>query len=478
MRIGLWLSCVYIFAVYFRPQELYPELRQIPGLMDWLGGLALLGTTLDVLVGKRPSVRQPQVGLLVFFLLWAGFSVAAASHWLGGAWEAFRALSISAFVFFVVILHGSERNRLEAVRRTLIAALLLTVAFGLRAYYFGPRQAEFVLLQPVEADEPPEKEGARSLVSLLTEKLTGRGSAAVDSSMASVDEPSEIDREDRVVERRVVPRLRALGLLNDPNDFSQTLVAALPLLFLAWRPRRSISNFVLVVLPAAAMLWAVVLTRSRGGIVALVTLAWYALAQLTPSRWERILRWLAVGGLFAAMVLFFRLGAADESATGRLDAWAEGLQMLKYSPVWGVGFGAFADINGLVAHNSFVHCFGELGLVGYFAWLGSIIATFWYLERIRSGDAEGDDATQTVRWARVLELSLISFLAGALFLSRTYSVSLFLLIGLATALASLARLNTSHIDRLTLPMWQLGIRTAGLLALSIVLTYAVVILGR
>ena len=35
--------------------------------------------------------------------------------------------------------------------------------------------------------------------------------------------------------------------------------------------------------------------------------------------------------------------------------------MLKFSPLWGVGYGSFADVHELVAHNSFVHCFAELG---------------------------------------------------------------------------------------------------------------------
>ena len=77
MRLGLWLSCIYLFAVYFRPQELYPALQQIPNLMDILGGLAVLATLLDVLAGARPRLKQPQVWLLTLFVLWAAFSVAA-----------------------------------------------------------------------------------------------------------------------------------------------------------------------------------------------------------------------------------------------------------------------------------------------------------------------------------------------------------------------------------------------------------------
>jgi O-antigen ligase len=476
MRVGLWLSCVYLFAVYFRPQELYPELQQIPGLMDWLAALAVVGTLLDVLIGGRPSLRQPQVYLLAFFMMWVGFSVAITSLWLGGAWEAFHDLSINAFVFFVVILHGSERSRLEALRRTLIAALLVTVVLGFRAYYLGPRQAEFVMFERLPEGRQGERGAVASLVSRVTEKLTGRGQ--VTAAPAPEDADAVPEGDEVAAARPTVPRLRALGLLNDPNDLAQTLIAAIPLVFLAWRPGRWLRNFVFALVPTAAMLWAAVLTRSRGGFVALFALAWFAFALRAGPRWERGLRWLGAAGLFLLMVLFFRLGAADESAMGRLDAWSEGLQMLKSSPAWGVGYGSFADINGLVAHNSFVHCFGELGLVGYFAWLGAIVASFWYLERARNTEVVSERPTELARWAAAAELSLVAFLAGALFLSRTYSVSLFLLIGLATAVAGVAARTTDTPDAYRLQTWRLLLRTGGLILLSIVLVYAVVVLAR
>lgn len=478
MRIGLWLSCLYLFTVYLRPQELYPGLQQIPGLMDWLAALAMGATLLDVLIGRRPSLRQPQVFLLAFFILWAGFSVAVTSLWLGGAWEAFHALSINAFVFFVVALHGSERSRLDALRRTLIAALLVTVALGLRAYYLGPRQAEFVLFELVPEARPGEQGAAASLVSRLTERLTGRGQVAPAPPPEDADDPDEASETPAA--RPTRPRLRALGLLNDPNDLAQTLVAAIPLVFLAWRPGHRLRNFAFALVPTAAMLWAIVLTRSRGGLVALFALAWFGLALRAGPTWERRLRWLGAAGLFVLMVLFFRLGAADESAMGRLDAWSEGLQMLKSSPVWGVGYASFADINGLVAHNSFVHCFGELGLVGYFAWLGAIVASFWYLERVRTTEAggRGMGSSELARWAAAAELSLVAFLAGALFLSRTYSISLFLMCGFATAVAGTAMSTTDARGRFTFPVWHFLIRTGGLVVLSIILTYAVVLLAR
>jgi hypothetical protein len=477
VRLGLWLSCVYLFAVYFRPQELYP-LLQIPHSMDILGGLAVIATLLDVLTGARPRLRQPQVWLLAFFVLWAAFSVAAASRWLGGAWIAFQELSVNVFVFFIVVLHGAELTRVAAIRRTVIAALLVTVGFGLRAYYLGPRQTEFVLLERLQEGRSEEAGTAASTVSDLTARLTGRGSQAATAAAAARESTDDGEEGSGASSTPTVPRLRALGLLNDPNDLAQTLVAALPLVFLAWRRRSPAGNALFVLLPAAAMLWAVVLTRSRGGLVALAALLWFTFALRAGPRWARTLRWTGFVGLFIALTLFFRLGGADASAMGRLEAWSEGLQMLKYSPIWGVGFGSFADVNRIVAHNSFVHCYGELGLIGYFSWLGAILATFWYLERISVTEAGPEGSPDLARWARSLGLSLGTFLAGALFLSRTYSVSLFLLVGLGTALAGVALKTSDEPESYTFPVRGFLVRTGILVAVSILLTYVVVVLGR
>ena len=61
----------------------------------------------------------------------------------------------------------------------------------------------------------------------------------------------------------------------------------------------------------------------------------------------------------------------DESNAGRLDAWSAGLGMFRQQPFFGVGYNMFTDHNEITAHNSFVLCFAELGLFGYFIWLAS-----------------------------------------------------------------------------------------------------------
>jgi O-antigen ligase len=192
-------------------------------------------------------------------------------------------------------------------------------------------------------------------------------------------------------------------------------------------------------LPAAALLYAVALTRSRGVIPALGLLLFLTFRR----RLGRTLSLsLGVLGGLAAILFGFTGGrtlSVDESAEGRLEAWAAGLQMLKSSPIWGVGHGAFLDHHPLVAHNSFVHCFAETGLVGYFLWLALLVLTLGGLKRLQESAPATEEGREARRWAHAIQLSLTGFLAGAFFLSRSYGVMLFLLLGLGTAVIDISR---------------------------------------
>jgi O-antigen ligase len=98
-----------------------------------------------------------------------------------------------------------------------------------------------------------------------------------------------------------------------------------------------------------------------------------------------------------------------------------------------VGYGSFTEFHPLVAHNSFVHCFAETGLVGYSLWLAALVLTLRGLWRVERAAPPTDAGQEARRWAHAAQLSLTAFLAGAFFLSRSYGVMLFLLLGLGTA---------------------------------------------
>src|SRR5262249_8424977 len=204
----------------------------------------------------------------------------------------------------------------------------------------------------------------------------------------------EVDADDE--EGQELPRIRGLGFMHDPNDLALGMIVALGLVAGAWKPKPQ-AGHVLLALTAAALAYCIYLTRSRGGVVALVVVLWrFAASRL---------------GAVPALVLVAAIGAGafaldfggrplsiqpDESASERIVAWTEGLEMLKAQPILGVGYGQFLDHHTLTAHNSLVLCLAETGLVGGFLWVGLLVVTAFELHGVRDlrGAGSFDAAAQ------------------------------------------------------------------------------------
>ena len=194
----------------------------------------------------------------------------------------------------------------------------------------------------------------------------------------------------------------------------------LPMLGLAWRPSHAFRNLLLVLIPGAVLLYAVYLTHSRGALVGLAVMLFMAARQ----RWGTIRAVIAAAVPVALGILLQFSGGRsfsiqDQSNVGRLDAWSAGLGMFRQQPFFGVGYNMFTDHNELTAHNSFVLCFAELGLFGYFFWLALLLITGYQLIWAPAGAQETEQGRSVVRWAGVVQMSFYGFLGTALFLSQT-----------------------------------------------------------
>ena len=184
-----------------------------------------------------------------------------------------------------------------------------------------------------------------------------------------------------------------------------------------------------------------VLTRSRGGFVALA--GCMLIAGLTaPKKIRRAvfvgLLVVAIGGFALTDPYFWKRAETitasdtqrDTSAQSRLDIWAASLKMLADYPL-GVGVGNFPDSIYFYlsqewkkdAHSTYVLCYSELGLQGIIAYGLLIFSAIRVLRRVRKEaqdlPTEPREALTWISYAVLVSLS--SFLISGLVCSRLYS---------------------------------------------------------
>lgn len=225
---------------------------------------------------------------------------------------------------------------------------------------------------------------------------------------------------------------QATGIFGDPNDLSATLVPGLALSLCRFRQARPAARLSYGLL-AATTLWALFLCNSRGGILAtLVVIAGFLFVY---SRYKVVAIGLAVlitmGAMVAGPGRMSQMDTAEGSANSRFWFWSNAVSHLARNPVRGVGYNLFADLNeGKVAHNTFVQCFVEIGLPGYFLWMGCL---YYCFRRRARGDEAGDGTPADEADLVGARLALIGYLAACFWISRTYVPTTYLLISLPLA---------------------------------------------
>jgi putative inorganic carbon (HCO3(-)) transporter len=391
--VAFLLTLLYIALTVLSPAELFPELGPYR-IMLWLGLVAILGSAGGFF--GAPWLKQPQFHLMLGIVAAICLS-RLLNGWFGGVGSALTRFLPAAIVFFLVLWNVTSVARLRWLGATLILIAIYYIVQGAVAYHGGDETSPFVYVQRV-----PVGGNEAVLISYL--------------------------------------RIRALGFLNDPNDFAQFLLMLLPFAFTVWKKGKAVRNFCLCLAPAAALLYGIYMTNSRGALLALAVLVIFLLKERLGTRRGALFAPVAVVLILALNQSGRAISVHEDSALGRINAWSDGLGMFQSSPLWGIGYGLFTDHHELTAHNSFVLCLSELGLMGSFVWLGLLVACVLYLQdSARRCAAAGD--RETGRWALALRLSLYTTLTTCWFLSRTYSLPLYLLLGMTAALS----VQTAHL---------------------------------
>jgi putative inorganic carbon (hco3(-)) transporter len=219
-------------------------------------------------------------------------------------------------------------------------------------------------------------------------------------------------------------------------------------------------NTILGFLGVPIIMWAIVCTQSRGGLLGIVSV--FGVVGLKYVRSRAV---LIGGGLIMVVLLYAMMGISgrvsggaaeqgiDASAMGRLNSWIVAFRMLAARPITGVGlenFGAnyfvYTTIwtgSAKAVHNTWLSVLAETGLVGmtFFVWM--------VVECLRAGirsmtTLDRPDVDPVMRgMSLALVAGLVSFCIAGTFLSQAFTWPIYILLALTTALARWVRANVT-----------------------------------
>jgi O-antigen ligase len=254
------------------------------------------------------------------------------------------------------------------------------------------------------------------------------------------------------------------GMFENPNDLALNLVTFLaPTLFVIFQDRKPSRRLFASVL-AAAMLAAIVCTKSRSGFLGLIAMGavvMYYTARVKPA----VVGVVMIAGLMALPAMpdsfWNRMDSivnADEDQTGsraaRLRLFDQGIQVFMDNPITGIGAGQFKNYNApgvvekwRVTHNVWLQVAAELGLLGL-ATFGFLViraytanfAAMRMLRRPRKPRSDQPDLALTTNERRTLELNAHGMLAAivgwtvcAFFASVAFNWTFYYVLALAVA---------------------------------------------
>lgn len=235
----------------------------------------------------------------------------------------------------------------------------------------------------------------------------------------------------------IINRLRGTGIFQDPNDLCLVLVVGI-LLSLYWLSTPRTGELRIAWLgPLILFAYALYLTQSRGGFLCL--LAGLSTLFLALYGWRKSL-WVGIAVLPALFLLFAgrMTTLSTEEGTGqtRIQIWSDGLLAFRGAPLFGIGMEKYGDVLSKVAHNSFIHCFTELGVFGGTLFVGVFYIALWTLLRFHQVRAYVYLPDQRELLPFLLAI-IAAYAVGLLSLSRSYVVPTYLILGLATVYAKI-----------------------------------------
>jgi O-antigen ligase len=239
------------------------------------------------------------------------------------------------------------------------------------------------------------------------------------------------------------------GILENANTIGLLTAILLPLALWRALERGRKHDLALV----AVMAISIVLSWSRGGLLAAIPGASYFLYRQGKHRLAATALWVLPSGAVVASLLvspkLFQSFVQPETlftGSGRSEAWSAAMHLIAEKPILGYGFGSedrlfslfgvtFREFAGAAAHNSYLGVTLQLGLIGATLFFGPL---FWLLVRELRLSRQG--RLPLVRYA--LQGVLIAGLVAGLAESWIYSVGNAFVFPFWTSVMLLVRLGS------------------------------------
>jgi len=381
--MAVFFLAAYLVSILIRPMDWWEPLLGYE--LVTVGAVLILLIGFPQLLARFPVLwkRVPQLKAAIGFLLAISVSLLARA-WFGGALDVFVTFGkVIIFYFLIILLVKTVDDLNLLIWAFLMCALWLAVHAIMQhhlGYGFGGQEPLFRKIDPTKGTN--------------------------------------------------VYQAMAYGTFNDPNDLSAALVVAIPLFITQFYRKNFLLKAVSFIgIPLVA--YGIYCTNSRGGVVAFGgMLLTFIMARLKGvSRYLVIV--LAVVGV--TVVAPSRFVSSSTEGHDRAILWGQGLDMFKSNPIFGGGYGNFANTSEghHVAHNSYIHTLAETGLLGYIPFFLIIYLTIVQLRRLlalKNLIPKSDFVLLTGLYA-----GLTGYLTGVYFISRQYQHILYVFLGLAVS---------------------------------------------
>ncbi len=407
------------FVLFVRPGEISPVLQMVPWYQLLIvGALVSAGRPLQAQLSRRFLIQQPVNLCVLGVIVGVAMSHLSFMYFYGFRTGVLGMLKVAVYYLLLVSLINTPRRMRQFLMCTAISASVM-IAYSVKDY------SDFVGTW----DGSPALQEAMRHDSFLPDGEQPILRHVVESHTSQVSDTGEV---------AYVYRMRGLGIFNDPNDVALLIVitSIISVFFLTDRGLGAVRYTWAA--PLLLMVVALYCTQSRGGVLAAGVAGTVWLAARFGGR-------VAMGlGVLGAMCVPLAMGRGGDieisSGTGqsRIQLWGEGLaQLVSPRALFGIGEGMYQEYAGLVAHNSYVHAFVEMGFFGGTMFFGCVFFPAYALWRMHRDKLQIRDP-DIRRMRPYIAAMLACWAMGMCALSRCYVESTYMVIGVSAAYVNLA----------------------------------------